>query len=1620
MLADEVVSKTNAQKHAPCYADLLEVYAEPNSPLTEQIQSSGKIGIRFTREDGDLSTPEGRSKLWKLIDRWQPKHIWVAPECGPWGNWSRFNQQRSTQTFDLIQRQRNEQLEHLKLCDSLCEYQINHQRHFHMEQPAGSEAFLTNSGQRICQRTHRCTVDMCSLGLKIPQTKLFLRKRTQLQTTSKQICEAMKEHLCQKDHEHQAIAGSFKGRQGSVKLSRFCATYCKGFVKLVAKSIDQCEVLAPWQTVLVAGRVRPIIEPSPSDPRAKRIRFEHVASESPELEEQHERPHVDEPEAKRLRSVAAAPSNEATDRSLNKPYEKLESEDWEHVFKLASKIAPRVGNILIPRDQEMIQCLTKLLPNLSLHAVFACRGTDRMQMPTGMPKPSEAPLRTTIILHRLEHEMWNLGTENWVELKRFERIRKKHPSRLTLTIFSHQNASSSLEKAPVEPAPRKLRSEAPEPPMPNAPIVASKSVPEICEGWGPPPIPLHGPAFRALTTDEKSTLVKLHKNLGHPDPERLSEHLKLQGAKPEVVAGAKDFVCDACVESTQTRHQRPAKLHDPRDFNETVGIDGFFWSGRSGFEVYVIHCVDECSTFQLARRMQTRNADSTIDAFREFWLNWAGPPQQIYTDPAGEFVSQTWSDFLQEQNIEVFTSTEAWQKGRVERHGAILKDMLSRIDIDHPIENLGDFDKFLSLCCQAKNQLARHQGFSPEQIVLGKSTRLPASLTSDETLSAHAMSLGNEPESEHFRRALEQRTLARKAFLQSDNEQAIRRAMLRRSCPVRGPFQPGQLVMYWMKRGKGTRLETGRWHGPAKVIQQEGQSIVWVSHLNKILRCPPESLRPASLREWNSFELSNRKEAPAVNQPNREGEPHQPEILVRSPVERANLDNISQYSPSLRSQPEREVTPHFDEHLPEETSHDEKDQPPDIENPAIEDFAVPESNIEDQDVPTEVEELPPEEEGEETSYLACHQIEQEDLFHFDILDDARHSHEPQDVSAQQKVRLLEDGYPEIEQPLQTDECQAFCVEIPMNASSMQEWWKETNAHKMVCVAAAGKRNRSEVYVKDLTPSELELFKLAKDKELNCWIQTSAIRAILRQRLNPEQILKSRWVLNWKVDEEGGKRAKARLVVLGYQDPRLTEMTRDSPTLTKEGRATILQCVSSYHFDLISFDITTAFLRGKADSSNPLAMEPPPELRQKLGLKSTEVCELVGNAYGRVDAPLLFYQELSKQLHRLGFSKHPLDPCVYHLKTTDRKSGQETLHGILGMHVDDGVGGGDSMFRSKIEELRKTLPFGSFKEKKFRFTGIDLEQLPDYSIRASQGNYIDKITAIDIGKPKRERPYEALDNKDLSKLRGLIGSLQYAITHTRPDMVSKLGEVQCQMSKPTIQTMLMANKVLREAQETRDMSITFRSIPISELTFISFGDASFASPNNLASFQGTLICATNTHLNKNEKAPISPMTWSSKKISRVVRSTLSAEAYSMSRSVDKLGWMRLFWGCLVIPNFDWRNPQRGFQQLNEAIICTDCKSLFDLVTRNAMPACEEYRTTLEVLLLKERCAEHCHFRWLPTTLMLADPLTKPMDSGLLRTALMTGQFQIFDEASVLRFNAHKKEALSWLRKDSKNR
>ena len=610
----------------------------------------------------------------------------------------------------------------------------------------------------------------------------------------------------------------------------------------------------------------------------------------------------------------------------------------------------------------------------------------------------------------------------------------------------------------------------------------------------------------------------------------------------------------------------------------------------------------------------------------------------------------------------------------------------------------------------------------------------------------------------------------------------------------------------------------------------------------------------------------------------------------------------------------------------------------------------------------------------------------------------------------------------IEQP-----SQCFEAEIVLTSHEIEQCCKRDQNEQELFLASAAKRQKMEVKVKDLNPKQLQEFLTAKNKEIDQWLSTDTVRRILRDKIPEHQILRCRWVLTWKsldsVEQaETGKthKAKARLVILGYLDPALEQLDRDSPTLGKDSRMLALQLISSHRWTIRSFDIRTAFLRGSRQDGRILGVEPPPEMRTRMGLKTNEVCELLKGAYGLVNAPLLWYIELKSALLNLGFVMSPLDPCLFVLPRANSTKEAPAIHGILGIHVDDGIGGGDDVFDAAIQQLEHKYPFGSKRQQSFVFTGIQIDQKVNGEISLSQKNYVEDIEPIMIPRERRRQPNERITETELQNLRGLIGSLQYAASNTRPDLSCKLSLLQARITCATVSDLITANKLLEEAKRHKDVTIVVKPLSPKKVRFMSYSDAAFATREKAHSQRGCLILATTEEIDRSLQASVSPLVWNSKKISRVVSSTLASETYALSGALDTLNWIRLHWGWLNNPKLEWQKPDVVFPTLPLAFAVVDCKSLFDLLQKTSVPQCAEYRTMLEALVIRDRLKEGIKVKWVHSAAQMADSLTKDMDTHILRTFLMLGEGILHDADAILKQRADKKVRQEWLQETSQNR
>jgi hypothetical protein len=98
-----------------------------------------------------------------------------------------------------------------------------------------------------------------------------------------------------------------------------------------------------------------------------------------------------------------------------------------------------------------------------------------------------------------------------------------------------------------------------------------------------------------------------------------------------------------------------------------------------------------------------------------------------------------------------------------------------------------------------------------------------------------------------------------------------------------------------------------------------------------------------------------------------------------------------------------------------------------------------------------------------------------------------------------------------------------------------------------------------------------------------------------------------------------------------------------------------------------------------------------------------------------------------------------------------------LEGVLGLHVADGICGGSSFFLNKINQLETKYPFGPKKIYNFTFTGIEMQQLPKYSIHVNQSKYTKAISPIHIKLERRIQSESPVSDEERQESRALIGS-----------------------------------------------------------------------------------------------------------------------------------------------------------------------------------------------------------------------------------------------------------------------
>ena len=1155
---EDVIRNSTGVNNKQKSLDVLEIFCGPQSQLTHQCQQLKFQAARFGYQQGDLQTEAGRRDMFTQLVCRQPKHVWASPTCGPWSGFSTLNGSRSMTAWDELQAFRKRHIEQIALCVVVFRYQRSHLRHFHWEQPRGSLMFKLPYLQELLHYLLATDVDLCTAGdLRDPVNGLHIRKGLTIMTSSSHMHQVLSQFRCQGQHDHQVIEGQVRYHGETINRSQFTENYPRKFARRIAQIM--CRVKTMKENPYRSHECQVFAADHPEMPASKRARLSQTYR----------------PKLSRARGVDALPWGKRT-KTTGKTTPLDARALWGQVFDKLRSILPRVGKTEI-HDQGILTEIKNLVTDKDIRSVIACRGCSRTIAPPKNMILGEAPFRKSVFIDRQSgdiraEEEW----ESWETLAKRNLIRPSHPCSINITMFARTNSESlntnTRVSTPSDAEPAVDRPQLHEPENSSNPgaivdnevcpnsafqpgickdsYVTTKLTPSQTEDLRSPE---QSQRFKALSPEERSMIIRAHKNFGHPSPERLSTLLKSQGFRSEVAQGALDLRCSVCQSQTQPKLAKPSTIRDELDFNDRVCVDGLEWTNKQGTKFHLYHVVDWATSFQTACCAPDSSTAGFLQGFMQMWLSWAGAPAEMIVDAGTEFNSEEFSEFTQSHNIKVTTiSTEApFQNGKAERHGAIVKTMLSKYEAEHPINNYQDLREALWWCIQAKNACSLRKVYAPEVLVLGKHTRIPGAICSDELLPAHLLADSETAHGIQFRKQLSCRESARKAYHQADNDAALRRALLRRSRPGQQAYHPGEWVMVW-RPGKGNAA--GFWSGPMKVVVQENQQTIWTTSASKLFRSAPENVRPVTASETHDIPMM-------PNEPSISVIAQQLPNITQQGITRAvNLDpgNIPSHVTELDNfnPPNHNPNPESNQSNQSEGQPDQEPEIPHSQGPrsqeggsTVDGSTPPEIPVVDPAVETPI----PDEDDDDD--LVCEGL-----------------------------------YCQDEDPcMLTDSLDlAWRLEIDVNHQDLQDWKSEQDKSEMAFLVSAAKRQRAEVKMSSLNASEKEEFQKAKEVEIQNWIKTGTVSKILREKIPYDQVLRCRWILTWKnVDmspteyTKDAKRvkAKARLVILGYLDPQLEELPRDSPTLGRNTKMLLLQMIASQGWDLRSFDIKAAFLQG---------------------------------------------------------------------------------------------------------------------------------------------------------------------------------------------------------------------------------------------------------------------------------------------------------------------------------------------------------------------------------------------------------------------------------------------------------
>ena len=929
---------------------------------------------------------------------------------------------------------------------------------------------------------------------------------------------------------------------------------------------------------------------------------------------------------------------------------------------------------------------------------------------------------------------------------------------------------------------------------------------------------------------------------------------------------------------------------------------------------YLLYLIDSFTRYTQAIVIPSKEPQMVIKGILKIWIRIFGKPKQVWFDNGGEFSNSLMMEVCSELDIKIHTTgaSSPWQNGLAEKNHALCDNILQQVVVDYPEL---DLDTALAWSCYAKNILSNIYGFSPYELVFGRKPHMV------DILEAPPTALEVRTHCQVFQDNMNAMTAAKAAFIKAQNCEKLKLALRSKIRTTDHIYQQGDWVYYKRERDN-------RWLGPGKVMWQD-HKVIMVRHGGYCTRVSANRLLPVK------EELKQRIEA---------GE------IAGADIEKVVDKNNTNDQASEAIQKRKDITFQVDDeenHSNEVTNDTVAENS--TENNVIEDYPENVSNNTENDLENNTgNDL----ENTETDTHSTKRVGRPKSAKTKAITIAL---KPQEKVA---LKINNEWQPALIinragkatskgsntwYNVELDNGQKFPIDMAtqeFRKINEEEQVFATAHHEILAVLIPRDRHNSEECL------QAKFNELEKLKEFNTYEE-------VKDEGQPR--ITTTWVMT-----EKGTEVRARLTARGFQETE--DIPKDSPTLHKSSLRIVLALAVAMSWIIETTDIKSAFLQGN-DLERTVYVKPPREI------DTTGILWLLRKClYGLKDASKMWYSKVETHLYKLGFKKSDDDYGLFYLL----KNGE--IQGIIGLHVDDFIHAGNDYFNKVImPQVLSIFQVGKSEQKNFLYTGFQLKQEND-SITLDQSAYVDRLKIPNLDAKRLLQLEEDMTEDELTLLRQMVGSLNWTVRSTRPDLAFDLINLSTKFKGGKIADLKAAKKTLTKLKDKATVKIPKIDLETAELFL--FTDASHGNLNEAKDSTAAYVL----FLADPETGRVAALDWKANKSKRIVNSTLAAEALSLHNGLDA-----------AIATRHLIKDMTGHKYELKLRAYIDNKDTHDAIHSSTNIAERRLRREIASIQQNLKRSEVNSITWVRGEFQLSDVLTKKgTDGNKLLTVLQNGQ------------------------------